>query len=518
MPYCQAFSIELRSQNAQTRYAELERKFGKAESPPRGIQVYTVGSPIEENAAEKMTDEQWLKAIQKYDSEERPHRWKNPGKGSAWELAGTLQKLVKQEPERFARLSLKFPSGTHPYYLEHTLSGLKETEVSTELKLEVCRKAYTECREDCGRAIADLLGFMEEPLPDDAVRMLDWLATEHPEPEQELWNEQATGDAPYYGGNILFHGINTTRGRAAEAIRDLIQRDGSYTQRFRSTIERLVADDSTAVRACAGSTLLAIVNHDPEFALGRFLRLVEPRGDQTSDDRLLATRYVEHFINYGLLQHFGELQPIVERMLRSNLHETSKAGARLASNAALLGRDKAETLVEEACLGNPSQRLGVARVASGNIGKSEYQQWSEQKLLLFFDDDDREVRQEAATCFRRLEEQPLESYEGLIGRFCDSAAYQEDSFSLLHALEKSPYGLPGITLIACEKFLERFGAEARYIGNRRGLDGSTMAKLILRTYNQHQRDEWAAKCLDLIDRMCLERSYGVHKSLDEYER
>ena len=510
--------VEFLSRYAQARYSELERKFGAAVSPPRGVQIYEVGPPIEKTNAEKMTDEQWLRAIQKYDSEERKDWWRNREKGGALQLARTLQELVKEQPERFARLSLRFPSGTHPDYIGHTLRGLKETDVFAELKLKVCRKAYDEYPEDCGQEVADMLGAIEEPLPDDAGHMLNWLATEHPDPEEELWNAQATGGNFCYGGDILFHGINTTRGRAAEAIRDLIQRDGSYIQRFRSTIERLVSDNSAAVRSCAASTLLAIVNHDSQLALEQFLRLVEPRGDQTSDERLLATPYIERFINYGLYQHFGTLRPVIERMLRSSLPKTSEAGARLSSIAALLGHDDAEALVEQSCLGNPSQRLGVAQVASANVGKVEYRQWSEQKLLLLFEDDDGEVRQEAATCFRYLENQSLEIYEELISKFCDSAAYQEDSLSLLHTLEQSSYRLPAITLIACEKFLERFGEEASDIRTRRVADGSTMAKLILRTYHQHQHDEWAAKCLDLIDRMCLERSYDVHRSLDEYER
>ena len=510
--------VELRSPHAQARYMELERKFGTPVSPPKRMQAYWVGSPIQENAAEKMTDEQWLKAIQTYDSKERKHWWAHPEKGSALELARTLEGFVKQEPERFAFLSLRFPLGTHPYYMGHTLGGLKETDTHTELKLKVCRKAYDEYRESCGKELSDMLGSIGEQLPDDAVRMLDWLATEHPDPEQEIWNEQVTGGTPYYGGDILTHGINTVRGHAAGAIRDLIQRDASYIQRFRSTIERLVSDASTAVRACAGSTLLVMVNHDAEFALRQFLKLVESRGGQTSDDRLLTTPYIERFINYGLYQHFGYLRPVIERMLRSSLPETSEAGARLASLSALLGHGDAEALAEEALHGHPSQRLGVAQVASANVGKAEHRQWSEQKLLLFFDDDDGKVRQEAATCFRCLESQSLETHEGLISRFCDSAAYQEDSFSLLDGLERSTHMLPGITLIACEKFLERFGEEARDISTHRVVDGSTMAKLILRTYHQHQRDEWAARCLNLIDMMCLERSYDVHRSLDEYER
>ena len=114
--------------------------------------MQVVGSPIEKSAAEKMTDEQWLRAIKKYDSEERLN-WENPEKGGAPELARMLQDYVKEEPERFARLSLRFPSDTNPVYMEHSLMGLKETRGFTELKLKVCRKAYSESREYCGQAI-----------------------------------------------------------------------------------------------------------------------------------------------------------------------------------------------------------------------------------------------------------------------------------------------------------------------------------------------------------------------------
>ena len=503
----------LRSKKAQACYAELERKFRVAESPPKKSEAFWVGSPIEQSAAEKMTDEQWLRAIQKYDSEERLNR-ENPEKGGALGLAQTLQGCMKEEPERFARLSLRFPADTNPVYLERTLMGLKEITGFTELKLEVCRKAHSEAREDCGRAIADLLGSVEEPLPADAVQMLDWLATEHPEPEKELWQEEAPSGSVYYGGDILTHGINTTRGRAARAIRDLILRDASYIERFRPAIERLVNDKSVAVRACASSILLAIINHDPEFALEQFLRLVE----QIDDDRLLATRGVERFINYGLYEHFGRLRHTVERMLRSSLPETSKAGARLSSIAVLLHHDDAEALVKEAARGNPSQRSGVAQVASAHIGKAEHRQWAEQQFLRLFNDSDSKVRQEAASCFRRLEGQSLESYENLINEFCDSVAYREDSSSILHVLEESSQRLPGITHTVCEKFLDRFSDEAGDIRTHRAFDSHNVAKLILRTYHQHQRDEWASQCLDLIDRMCLEGVYDVRTGLDEYER
>ncbi len=513
--------IELRSNTAQARYAELERKFGTlVESPPRDIQSYAVavGSPIEKTAAEKMTDEQWLKAIKKYDSEEGEYQWENPEKGGALELAEVLQEFVKKEPERFARLSLRFPSDTNPVYTGRTLAGLKETSNFTELKLEVCRKAYSEFRDECGKEISDLLGSIKEPLPDDAVQMLNWLATEHPDPEKELWNENATGGTPYSGGDIRNHGINTIRGRAAEAIGALIQRDSSYIERFRTTVEKLSGDKSTAVRACAASVLLVITNHDWEFALEQFTKLTEPWSNLGEDDRLLATPYVDHFVYCGLYEHFERVQGIVKRMLRSELLKINEAGARLASLAVLLHHNEAKRLVEEALQGNPSQRLGVARVASANIGKSDCREWSEQQLLRLFNDSDSEVRQKSAMCFDNMKEQSLESYENLIDKFCDSAAYEENSSFIHYALKESSHRLPGITYVVCEKFLERFSDEARDIRTSRASGVTIVAKLILRTYHQYQQDEWASKYLDLIDQMCLERIGSISTDLDKYER
>ena len=509
---------ELRSKRAQAHYAQLEQKFGKMDFAPRRIQVNLVVSPIKETDAKKMTDEKWLRKIKKYDSDEILSDPENLEKGGALELARMLQKFVKKEPERFARLSLKFPVDTHPFYLEHTLCGLKETNGFTELKLDVCRKAYSESRDEYGRAITDLLGSIREPLPGDAVQMLNWLAIAHPDPEKELWIEEITDGTPNYREDILNHGINTTRGRAAEAIRDLIRWDASYIDRFRTTIEWLVRDRSLSVRACAASVLLYITNHDWKFAFEQFDRLIEPQGDQTDSEYLLANHDVDQFIYHGLRDHFGRFRDVIERMLRSEISEISEAGARLASLAVLYEHDNAEDLVEEAIRGNASQRRGVAQVASANIGRKDCRSWAEPKLLLFFNDRDSEVCQEAARCFGRLEGQSLESYKDLINKFCDSAACPKNSFSLLHALEESSHQLPGITYIVCEKFLKRFSDEALDVHTQHSPDFTFVPKLVFKTYHQHQSDEWAPKCLDLIDQMCLETRHEIREGLDQYER
>ena len=168
--------------------------------------------------------------------------------------------------------------------------------------------------------------------------------------------------------------------------------------------------------------------------------------------------------------------------------------------------------------GNASQRLGVAEVAAANITQAGCRAWCEPRLLQLFNDDDADIRREAASCFRHLAPEPLEDYAALIEAFCDSRAYQADSFSILRTLEQSLRRLPGLTCVVCEKFLTRFAQEARDIRTHRAAEAPTVVKLIFRTYHQHQHDRWATTCLDLIDRMCLEGIQEVSQGLEAFER
>ena len=502
---------ELRSPAANAHFEELKRKFGEPVGEPQGITGGWVESPIKKDAADKMTDDQWLRAIVKYRSEDWGHFSRSGVTGGAWQLAEDLADRTKEEPERFARLSLRFPADANPVYLERTLSALEKALIASDLKLQVCRKAFTESRGPCGRSIADVLGNIEDPLPDDAVQMLHQLATEHEDPGSEAWQEDAGGGKPYYGGDILNNGINTTRGRAADAIRDLILSDATYIDRFRPTLDRMVQDRSAAVLSCVAGTLWVVACHDPALGMLLFHNM------NLSEDRLLATHHVYNFIRGSLHDNFTELRPIIERMLRSSEPEVREAGARLASIAALI-RERAANLVDEALRGDAPHRLGVGQVAAANIAGPEYRAWCEATLIALFDDEDSKVRRKAASCFRQLQDEALDGYGDLIAKFCDSKAFEEDSSCILNTLEKSPERLPGMTCEICEKFLDRFADEARNIQTSRAGDTDIVAKLIFRTYQQHQNDEWTFRSLDLIDRLCLDRIHDAGREFEQFER
>ena len=72
----------------------------------------------------------------------------------------------------------------------------------------------------------------------------------------------------------------------------------------------------------------------------------------------------------------------------------------------------------------PTIALGVAQVASAYVAIPECRRWSEAALAVLFNDDDAAVRGEAASCFRHLKDEVLDTYGVLLAAFCDSNAFR----------------------------------------------------------------------------------------------
>ena len=468
-----AFPPELRSPKANAHIKELEREFGVPEREQSMSAGRAVGSPIGEDAGSQMTAEQWLRAIDI----------------GTHQLEQALEGYAKKEPEGLARL----------------LSALKESDVSIGVKLEVCRKAYASAFEYCGSSIADVLGRIKEPLPDEAVQMLHQLAMKSKNPSKEEWRQEAGVGTPYWGGDMLAHGISTTRGKVANAVRNLILTDASHVDRFRATLERMVCDRSTAVLSCVAGTLNAVAYSDVDLAFSLFKRM------DLSEDRLLATRSVANFLQNRMHDRLAEVCPFIERMLRSAVPDVREAGATLAG-LAVLTREEAQYLVDEALRGSSHQRFGLARVASANIANPACRAWCVGLLPTLFNDDDGSVRRQAASCFFELKGAALEAYEDLILAFSESLAFREHAYFLLRAVDESLERLPGLTCDVCAKLASWPEKELR------GLESRALVRLIFRVYQQHQDDEWTSKALDLIDLLCLSGGHEVAQELEDFER
>jgi hypothetical protein len=503
------FDSSRRSEPVSRRLEELAQKFGSWPSDPQErVRGGIVRSPISESEADKMTDGEWIEAVARYNYTHRDHKGSEDHDflvGGAHELSGVLENQAKKDPTRFAELVQRFPDETHKYYFEAILRGISDVGLDVRTVLRACQRCHRLPDHPCGRWICQPIARLaEKPLPNEALDIVAWYATEDPNPEQELWHTKASGGACYYGGDISGAGLNSVRGAAANCIGTLIYYDTDRIGYFLPTLEQMVQDPSIAVRSWIVTTLTALLKHDRDLAVQLFQQLCE------TEDVLLGTYHVERFLKYALQTHFDSLKPILERMLSSEVPEAVRIGARQACLASLY-LEEAKPLADLCLSGTETQRLSSAEVFALNL--REYRPLCEDKLIQLFDDPDDKVRVEATKCFNQFEGDELGEYVGLIETFVKSSAFDITRSSLIDALEKTTAKLPNITCQVCERYLDAAGSHSSY--ERHAWSDINVSQLILRIYRQTEDEKLIARCLDLIDRIMQIESYGLDRGLNE---
>ena len=503
-----------RSEKVHKRLEEWRRKFGQHEpTSPKPIEAQLVQPPIPEDAAEKMSDEQWLSSIHKYDTDDRDFTQDDHFVGGALELSRVLENKVKDDPKRFAELVLQFPDHAHPFYFEAVLRGITDTDLDFETILRVIERCHRIKGRPLGRFVCDpIASSAQEDLPPEALALVAWYATEDPNPQEDLWRTQVSPEKTnLFDEKILTNGINTNRGSGAMAMAKLIDIDHSRIPYFQPALEKMVQDPSIAVRSCVAQTLLAVLRHDRDLAVALFRQLCN------TEDTLLQTRFIERFLLFALQTHFQELSQILGRMVASQLPDVATAGARQSCLAALELPEAAD--LADFCLsGSEAQRIGAAQVMAANVTTAAFRSFCEDALIKLFNDTSADVRAEAAKCFSRFEGTQIEEYEHLIAQFVSSDAFQQNYTHLMMALEGTTAELPEVTLAACKRFVYFAGPASSDIGTGTAFSADTVTKLTLRIYQQSKEDTIRAKSLNLIDRLMENSAYGINEALENFER
>ena len=497
-----------RSAAAARRLDEWRRKFGiQSAEPPRSLEVQRVGSPVPEHAAERMTDDQWLSAVARHSHDQMRALRDGELVGGVHELAQLLEEQVKREPARFAKLACRFPDTTHSAYFDAVLRGITAGGLEDiPLVLYVCKRCHQLQSRPCGRWICrPIAKLAEHQLPEEALDIIAWYATEDPDPEQESWRARATER------DILTAAINSVRGSAAEAMAKLIFADSNRVAYFLPSIERMVRDPSIAVRCCVADILIAVLKHNRELAIRLFEQLCD------TEDALLKTHYVDRFLFYALQTHFEKLRPLVERMMGSLEPEVATVGARQACLASLFV-EEARPLADRCISGTEGQQMGAAEVCAANLRTASFRSVCEEALIALFNSSYEKVRSKAGTCFHGFEGEELGAYEALIDTFVNSPAFASHYFNLIHALDQTTAKLPKVTCLVCEQFLNTFGREAGDIRTGHAADADIVCRLIVRVYSQTRDEGLQTRCLDVIDRMVQTHAFGFEKVLALYDR
>jgi hypothetical protein len=546
------------SPSANRRLQEWRRKFTAAQlldppgriAPPQAIEARIVGSPIPQEAAEKMTDAQWLTAIYEYDYDDGSSRFERSGEliGGALELASILESQVKNAPVRFANLIERFLDDVNVAYFNAVLSGLSEAEIDNiQVVVQAIQRCHHLSAKPCGRAISWLIGNQAElSWPQEIFEILIWYALNDPDPDQELWRTQveninssgldpevqklqldssensssdpdllsqdeALSNSSYYGGDIVTAGINTVRGSAATAIAKLIFAEKDRASYFHDSLKEMVNDRLLSVRACVAEALMAMLNYDRDIAVGLFTELCE------TEEVLLGTQTVKHFLYYILPTHFEVFKPLLQRMINSKIPAVIRVGTQLACIEALNMIEGARQIALDCLSKDEIHRRSASEIFSKNLRSEQCRELCEHALMQLFYDSSKKVRSEASTCFFGFEEDELGQYEHFVHYFIQSPAFFDGLRDLILALEKATDKMPEVIYEICSKLVrEKF--EGNNLDDRfLGIDTISLSNLLLRAYHQSEDLELQSRLLDVIDLMAERGVYGLDKALEEFE-
>jgi hypothetical protein len=382
--------------------------------------------------------------------------------------------------------------------------------------VEICAHLHKRPGHPHGRWITQpIANRAEKALPQEALEIVAWYATESPDPMGTEGDEIEVDGKP----DIFTSGINSVRGAAATSIASLIGADSKRIPFFREIVERLVEDPSIAVQATASLILcnFLIYEHERDEAVSLFLRLCH------NQQRLLGEYYVVRFLRYALQTHYSQLEEILKQMVTSSDPKIAESGAIEACLAGFTG-EAAAKIAAECTRGTPAQRKGAAKVYAANGGSAEWCSLCEEPLRVLFHDPDPEVRKEAAKVFSDLRGGKWACVESLLEPFLDSPAFADDPDSLFESLKESPVCIPKRILAFAESCIQKGLLQPPGQQSRLYWQGDDLVGLLLRLYNQSLNTVGAdsalvqERCLDIFDKLLDLQVYGVAKQLTSSER
>jgi hypothetical protein len=493
-----ALEVARLSDEARKHLGELERKFPavRPAEAPRGIMGGFVGPPIPDVAGEKMSDDDWLRALRKYTSEGTDWRGDQPV-GGARELAQMLGRRAEQEPARFAKLAIGFGSDVHAAAMDAVLRAVA-TKIDSEELSDLCEHAQHTFGSEVGRAVCSAI--QQTELISARLSALIASYVDDPDPEREWATTQASSGADYYGGDFDSAGLNCTRGQVALAAATALFASAEHVEALRPVVEALAVDEMMSVRTCAAEAVLALMNYDPEAAYDLGEALLD------ADVQLYNSRGVERLMSYLLVREPARFGQFLTRALDGPDSVATRAGRLWAL---LSYRDSLPSDVPQTSGAlSVEARRGVAESFARNAAESV------ELLVALFDDPDAEVRKRAASAMRYLGSQATSTIATLVQGFLPSKAFDERFDELIRELQ-SVESIDGeLALQVCERAIAAAAAEVGDIRTARSMLAQPVMVTLLRVY-RHGDTGQRERCLDVIDRLSEFNAHGLAEALNE---
>ncbi|MDN5768264.1 MAG: hypothetical protein L0H96_21225 [Humibacillus sp.] len=502
------------TQEGRKRRGEYRRKFGKEQpSPLRGVMGGWIGSPIDQVAIEKMSDDQWLKAMTKYADDET--NW-DTLTGGARELAHMLKQQTTADPERFAKLSFKITSELNSAYGDAILMGLGEAEASDDRAgpvFDAVRHVASLGKVEHDRWLSNAIRPYTKQAPTDIVELILDRALHSADPADDRPIFQRSADDEHPARDLHMDGINTARGTLAESLGDLLinDEDGHRTALVAPHLVDLASDAVISVRTCVAHTIAASLLHDRDGAYRAFEKLIE------GDDVILATNLVQRlmlFIGNGTGKDV--VMPVIPRMLQSSSDEVREVGGSMAAVAAISWNRL--DFLDAALAGDARVRAGVASICAHRLDSQVNPELASSTLIALMNDESDEVRQHVGEVAGALRDEALRPHAELLSALLLSKSYEHATPQLMITLQHAPDRIDELILETAQQFVQRFNKEMGDMRTSVAGDAHYISELVVRALAQTRDKTRRAALLDVMDTLIENGVYGVHKAMDASER
>jgi hypothetical protein len=509
----QSIPQEFLSKKAKRQLIEWERKFpgSKPDNDPVTVRGGSVASPIPAETAKKMTDRQWLKAMNKYHGAYESREFL---KGGAHQLSSVLQSLVKEDPKRYYSLLQRVNDDVDDAYVQAFINGLTESIAPLEWLFDTIRRFSQQPERNIKRTIAwSIEKRAKEEIPNDVVELL--LQNVHAEPGDDEW-WWAKGDNH---GDVFSSFLNSDRGASLSALMRIYDAQGTdeaYSKKW-ELIEFIGADSSTALYIGAIHELTYMIRLDRNRALDSFDNLIK------GHEILLESQFTREFIYWAFYQNYLRLQPYILSMMHHEKEEVQEQGAQLAciagiSNGAMESEEAfiaAQALAEK--ITSSSARLpwkkGAATIYSHNITVKP-KDICIQKLFDLLKEEDKQIHDTVSRVFYSFHYEHFFALREFIETYARSSKSDNLKFAeflLEYGLLDPEWTLAVVKIALDNKYLFDLSPWAS------GLE--EIIRVVLRIYTNPTISDGIRKTsMDIFD-VLMERSPGFsQKVLTEWDR
>ena len=488
------------------RLAEYERKFSsELLSPPTCITGGVVGPPISLKAAAKMSDQQWLQAMQKYHDEQDVFSLE----GGAYELSMLLKQSVVEDPLRFAGLAMNMTPKTNPVYPRAILWGFSEANISDNAKPVVfaaIRHITNLGLGECDKYLGWSLRHLAEDVPIDLVEKVI---------DRTLYSFRSKSDSSINTSpnrDIEFEGINTTRGSLAYSLANLLShdKDGTRTAKVTPHLVKWASDPVLGVRTCVAHLIGACLQHEPSRAYEAFDQLID------TDDILLTTRSVERLILYIGNSVPEKIDPVVDRMLKSEEPKVREAGGSIAVFAACYWNRS--QLMECVLAADVDIRKGAAESCVKMISASQESKLVLDALHKLMNDENDEVLKKVGEITGVLGGHQLRQFADLFKELIESPVYSHITSQLLFSLKEATDKVDDLIECALRRFVEINAGDVAGMQAHAFRGGYYASDLVIRGLAQAKNKKRISALLDILDHLVEMNVYGINEKIERIER